>query len=99
MEKNVTFMDHKEILYWKDANYISSICRFNVIPVKIPTVFCVCMCVCVCVCATEREKEISSNFNIHMEIQNANNSQDSLLGQKKKENLSYQMLRLIVKLL
>ena len=34
-----------------------------------------------------------------MEIQNANNSQDSPLGQKKKEILFYQMLRLIVKLL
>lgn len=36
-----------------------------------------------CVCATQREREISSNFNIHMEIQNANNSQDSLLGHKE----------------
>ena len=34
-----------------------------------------------------------------MEIQNANNSQDSLLGKKKKEILFDQMLRLIVKLL
>ena len=54
---------------------------------------------CVCVTQREREREISSNFNIYMEIQNANNSQDSLLGKKKKEILFDQMLILIVKLL
>ena len=57
------------------------------------------MCMCVTQREREREREISSNFNIYMEIQNANNSQDSLLGKKKKEILFDQMLRLIVKLL
>lgn len=41
---------------------------------------------CMCVTQREREREISSNFNIYMEIQNANNSQDSLLGKKKEGN-------------